>query len=167
MLRAKFQGCSPMRTTRRFFALSLAAAGAGAALAPQDAAACQCLEENWADVVAGASFFRTEVIFRGRVVSIVPLLEAEPRHLRGMSTDEARDVRLLQFEVYDRVKGDVGERIEVMEFGHLQFCGYGMSMGAIVLVRATRDPALGLTTGPCIVYPDADGSHARYLRTLM
>lgn len=156
-----------MRTTRRFFALSLAAAGAGAALAPQDAAACQCLQEDWVEVVAGTSHFRTEVIFRGRVISIVPLLEAEPRDLRGMSESAARDVRLFRFEVYDLLKGDVGEQTEVLEIGRLQLCGWGMSMGDVVLVRASRDATLGLTTGPCIVYPDADGSRARYLRTLM
>lgn len=161
-LHARFEGYSPMRTTRRFFALSLATAGAGATFAPQDAAACQCPEEYWGDVVA-----RTDVIFRGRVISIVSLVEAEPRDLRGMSEDEARGMGLFQFEVYDALKGEVGERVEVVASGLFQMCGWAMAMGDILLVRAMRDAALGLVTGSCRVHPDADGSGARYVRTLM
>lgn len=53
-----------MRAARRFFVFSLAAAGVSAALAPRDAFACQCLEETVWDVLD-----RTDVIFRGRVIS--------------------------------------------------------------------------------------------------
>lgn len=153
---------SPLHTTRRFFALSVAAAGAGAALAPHDAAACQCLEEYWGDMVA-----RTDVIFRGRVISIVSLLDTEPRDLRGLSEDEARGTHLFQFAVYDALKGEVGERIEVAAYGLFQMCGSAMAMSDILLVCAMRDAALGLVTGSCNVHPDADASLARYLRTLL
>lgn len=84
-----------------------------------------------------------------------------------MSEDEARDMRVFQFEVYDAFKGEVGERIEVVASGLPLMCGWRMAMGDILLVRATRDPALGLVTGSCRVQPDTDGSGARYLRTLM
>lgn len=155
-----------MRMTRRFFAFSLAAASAGAAWAPQDAAACQCLEFSWEDDISTTSYSRSDVIFRGRIISVASLLNAEPHNLRGMS-DEARDIRLFQFEVYDAFKGEVGERLEVAASGLSLMCGWRMAPGDILLVRAVRDPALGLVTGACRVHPDTDGSGARYLRTLM
>jgi len=156
-----------MRVTRRFFALSLAAAGAGAALAPQDAAACQCLEFNWQDELSSTRFSHSDVIFRGRVISIVSLADAAPRDLRGMSEEEARDMQLFQFEVYDAFKGELGERVEVAASGLPLMCGWRMALGDILVVRAVRDAALGLVTGSCSVQPDTDGRGARYLRTLM
>jgi hypothetical protein len=77
------------------------------------------------------------------------------------------NAQLFQFEVYDAFKGEVGERIEVVAAGLPLMCGWRMALGDILLVRAVRDPALGLVTGACNLHPDADGSGARYLRTLM
>lgn len=156
-----------MRATRRLFVLFLAATGAGAAWSPQDAAACQCLEFNWQDELSSTRLSHSDVIFRGRVISVVSLADAAPRALRGMSVDEARDMRLFQFDVYDAFKGEVGERIEVAASSLLLMCGWRMALGDILLVRAVRDPALGLVTGACSVHPDTNGSGARYLRTLM
>jgi hypothetical protein len=156
-----------MHTTRRFFALSLAAASAVAVLAPQNAAACQCLEFNWQDELSSTRFSHSDVIFRGRVSSIVSISEAEARDRRDTNEDEARGMHLFQFEVYDAFKGEVGERIEVVAPGLPLMCGWRMAIGDILLVRAVRDPALGLVTGACSVHPDTDGSSARYLRTLM
>lgn len=149
-----------MRITRRLFVFSLAAAPA--ALVPQDAAACACLERSGEDMIAQA-----DVIFRGRVTSIMPLLEAEPRDLRGMSEDEARDVILVRFRVYDLLKGDVGRRVEVAELRGHATCGSPVALGRIVHVRATRDAAIGLVAGPCDLNEDADGRMTRYLRALM
>lgn len=149
-----------MRITRRLFVFSLAAASA--ALAPQDAAACACLERSGEDMIVEA-----DVIFRGRVISIVPLMEVEPRNLRGMSEDEARDISLVRFRVYDVLKGDVGRRVVVAERRGYATCGSPLALGRIVHVRATRDAAIGLVAGPCDLNEDANGRMTRYLRALM
>lgn len=58
---------------------------------------------------------RTDVIFRGRVISIVSLLKAEPRDLRGMSEDEARSMVDRSLARGDRVLVDLAGEFDLTE----------------------------------------------------
>jgi hypothetical protein len=65
-------------------------------------------ETVW-DVVA-----RTDVIFRGRVISDTPLLQTEPRDLRGFSERDAYNITRTRREVLEIVQGDPGETADVV-----------------------------------------------------
>jgi hypothetical protein len=149
-----------MRTARRFFVLSLAAAGASAALAPRDAFACQCLEETAVDVLA-----RADVIFRGRVISDRPLLQTEPRDLRGFDEINAHYLTRTRLEVLDVVKGDPGETADIVRLYIYSVCGRLLPAGTIVQVAAVRDPQYGLSVAPCDMRDDPDGRLTEFMRT--
>jgi hypothetical protein len=149
-----------MRTARRFFVFSLAAAGASAALAPRDAFACQCMEETAFDVLA-----RADVIFRGRVISDTPLLQAEPRDLRGYSERDAYTMTLTRLEVLDVAKGEPGETAEIVRLFIYSVCGRLLPAGYIVQVAAVRDPQHGLRVAPCDMRDDPDGRLTEFMRT--
>jgi len=148
-----------MRAARRFFVLSLAAAGASAVLAPRDAFACQCLEETVWDVIA-----RTDVIFRGRVISDTPLLQTEPRDLRGWDENEAHYMTRTRLEVLEVVKGDPGETADIVRLYIYSVCGRLLPAGCIVQVAAVRDPEHGLSVSPCDMRDDADGRLTQFMR---
>jgi hypothetical protein len=149
-----------MRTARRFFVLSLAAAGLSAALAPRDALACQCLEETAFDVVA-----RADVIFRGRVISDTPLLQTEPRDLRGYDERDAYYLTRTRLEVLEAVKGDPGETADIVRLYIYSVCGRLLPAGYIVQVAAVRDPQHGLSVAPCDMRDDADGRLTEFMLT--
>lgn len=148
-----------MRSARRVFVLSLAAAGASAALAPRDAFACQCLDETAFDVVA-----RTDVIFRGRVISDTPLLQTEPRDLRGYSERDASTMTRTRLEVLEIVKGDPGETADIVRAYIFSVCEHLLPTGAIVQLAAIRDPRHGLIVGPCDLRDDPDGRLTAFMR---
>ena len=149
-----------MRAARRFFVLSLAAAGASAVLAPRDAFACQCLEEYWGDMVA-----RADVIFRGRVISDTPLLQTEPRDLRGYDEIDAYYMTRTRFEVLQVVKGDPGETADIVRPFIYSVCGRLLPTGTIVQVAAVRDPDHGLSVSPCDMRDDPDGRLTQFMLT--
>ena len=148
-----------MRSARRAFVLSLAAAGLSAALAPRDAFACQCLDETAFDVLD-----RTDVVFRGRVISDTPLLQTEPRDLRGYNEREAYNIARTRLEVLDVAKGDPGETADIVRLFIFSVCGVLLPAGAIVRVAAVRDPRHGLSVGPCDMSYDPDGRLTELMR---
>ncbi|MBX3431210.1 MAG: hypothetical protein KF779_16610 [Hyphomonadaceae bacterium] len=147
-----------MRAARRVFVLSLAAAGASAVLAPKDAFACQCMEEYWSDMVA-----RVDVIFRGRVISDTPLLQTEPRDLRGWDEREAYYMTRTRLEVLEVVKGDPGETADIVRLFIYSVCGRLLPAGTIVQVAAVRDPEHGLSVAPCDMRDDPEGRFTQFL----
>lgn len=149
-----------MRAARRFFVLSLAAAGASAVLAPRDAFACQCTEEYWGDM-----FARVDVIFRGRVISDTPLLQTEPRDLRGFDERDAYYMTLTGLEVLEVVKGDPGETADIVRLFIYSVCGRLLPAGYIVQVAAVRDAEHGLWVAPCDMRDDPDGRLTEFMRT--
>ncbi|MEZ5959196.1 MAG: hypothetical protein R3C30_02050 [Hyphomonadaceae bacterium] len=149
-----------MRTARRVFVLSLAAAGVSAVLAPRDAFACQCLEETVWDVIA-----RTDVIFRGRVISDTPLLQTEPRDLRGYDERDAYYMARTRLEVLEVVKGDPGETADIVRLFIYSVCGRLLPAGYIVQIAAIRDPEHGLSVSPCDMRDDPEGSLTQFMLT--
>lgn len=149
-----------MRAARRFFVLSLAAAGASAVLTPRHAFACQCMEEYWGDMVA-----RVDVIFRGRVISDTPLLQTEPRDLRGFDERDAHYMTLTRLEVLEVVKGDPGATADIVRLFIYSVCGRLLPTGYIVQVAAVRDEEHGLRVAPCDIRDDPDGRLTEFIRT--
>ncbi|MCA8886717.1 MAG: hypothetical protein KDA35_08830 [Hyphomonadaceae bacterium] len=147
-----------MRPARRFFVISLATAAASAVLAPRDALACQCMEEYWSDMVA-----RVDVIFRGRVISDTPLLQTEPRDLRGWDEREAYYMTRTRLEVLEVVKGDPGETADIVRLFIYSVCGRLLPAGTIVQVAAVRDPEHGLSVAPCDMRDDPEGRFTQFL----
>lgn len=148
-----------MHSARRVFVLSLAAAGASAALAPRDAFACQCLDETVWDVLD-----RTDVVFRGRVISDTPLLQTEPRDLRGYDERDAYTMSRTRLEVLEVVKGEPGEITEIVRNFIYSVCGRLLPAGTIVQVAAVRDPQHGLSVAPCDMRDDPDGRLTQFMR---
>jgi len=149
-----------MRAARRLFLLSISAAGASAVIAPRDAFACQCLEEYWGDMVA-----RVDVIFRGRVISDTPLLQTEPRNLRGFDEIDAHYMSCTRLDVLEVIKGDLGTTVEIVRPYIYSVCGRLLPAGYIVQVAAVSDPEHGLRVAPCDMRDDPDGRLTEFMRT--
>lgn len=108
---------------------------------------------------------RVDVIFRGRVISDTPLLQTQPRDLRGFDELDAHYMSLTRLDVLEVAKGDPGETAEIVRLYIYSVCGRLLPAGYIVQVATVRDAEHGLRVAPRDMRDDPDGRRTEFMRT--